>query len=152
LPSITPAYLYTFIALLAVSTILVFSFMAYADTLRAVSETKQLKNLMDYVGAKATELLTLTITRNTTAETYLQMPTTIGTQQYWLQLHNDSSQAWVDGGFGNTPVTETELHVYLPREASATGFYVGGYGAAHLKCNASAAFPQIQLTSSSGGT
>lgn len=151
MPSITPSYLYTFIALIAVSSLLVFSFMAYADTIRVFSETEQLKNLMDYVAAKTTELLTLTITTNATAEVFLEMPAAIGNKQYRLQLRNDSAKAWLEGVFGNIPVEGTEMRVYLPKEASATGYYIGGYGAAHLKCYFSAEFPQIELASSAEG-
>jgi hypothetical protein len=124
--------------------------MAYADALRVSSEVNQLKNLMSYVATKNTELLTLASTTNATTEAYLQMPTAIGNKQYWLQLCNDSRKTWLEGGFGNTPVEETELRVYLPQEASATGYYIGGYGAAYLKCCVSAGVLQIQLTSSSG--
>jgi len=151
LPSITSSYLYTFVALIAVSSLLVFSFMAYADALRVSSEVKQLKNLMNYVATKGTELLTLTLTTNATAEAFLQMPASVGNKQYWLQLRNDSSRAWLEGGFGNLPMEETELRVYLPKEASATGCYIGGYGAASLKCFLDAGVPQILLASSGEG-
>jgi hypothetical protein len=151
LPSITASYLYTFVALVVVSSLLVFSFMAYADTLRVFSETKKLENLMNYVAAKSTELLTLTLTTNATTETFLQMPATIGNKQYWLRLSNDSEKAWLEGGLGNTPVEETELHVYLPKEAAATGHYIGGYGVACLRCYLSSGSPQIQLMSSTEG-
>jgi len=151
LPSITPSYLYTLIALIAVSSLLVFSFMAYADALRFSSEVKQLKNLMDYVATKSTELLTLTLTTNATAEAFLPMPAAVGNKPYWLQLHNDSAKAWLEGGFGNMPTEGTEMRIYLPKEASATGYYIGGYGAVRLKCYTEAGLPQIQLTSSSEG-
>jgi len=151
LPSITSSYLYTFVALIAVSSLLVFSFMAYADALRVSSEVKQLKNLMNYVATKGTELLTLTLATNATAEAFLQMPASVGNKQYWLQLRNDSSRAWLEGGFGNLPMEETELRVYLPKEASAMGCYIGGYGAACLKCFLDADVPQIQLASSGEG-
>jgi hypothetical protein len=149
LPSITPSYLYTFVALLAVSSLLVFSFMAYADAFRVSSEVNRLKNLMDQVAAKGTELLTLTSATNATAEACLQMPTAIGNKQYWLQLRNDTTRAWLEGGFGDTPVAGTELRVYLPREASATGCYVAGYGAVRLRCYLDAGVPQVHLESSS---
>jgi mono/diheme cytochrome c family protein len=123
--------------------------MAYADALRVSSEVKQLRNLMDYVAAKTTDLLALASTTTATTEADLQMPSAIGNKQYWLQLRNDSKEAWLEGGLGNTPVEETELRIYLPKEASATGHYVGGYGAACLKCHVSAGVLQIQLTSSS---
>jgi len=151
LPSITPGYLYTFIALIAVSSLLVFSFMTYADALRVSFEVRQLKNLMDHVAAKATELLTLALATNTSTETFLQMPVAIGNRQYWLQFRNDSSKAWLEGGFGNIFIEGTELRVYLPIGASATGHYMGGYGATRLECYLDAGVPQIQLTSSSEG-
>mgnify|MGYP001048611104 FL=1 len=149
MPSITPSYLYTLIALIAVSSLLVFSFMAYADAIRVSSEVKQLKNLMSYVATKSTELLTLTLTTNSTSEAFLQMPEAVGNKHYWLQLRNDSVKAWLEGGFGNMPTEGTELCIYLPKEASAQGYYIGGYGAAYLKCYLDAGVPQIQLTSSS---
>jgi hypothetical protein len=148
LPSITPSYLYTFAALIAVGTLLVFSFMTYADVLRVSSEVNHLKNLMAYVAAKSTDLLTLASTTNSTAETHLQMPSVIGNKQYWLQLRNDSNEALLEGGLGNTPLQQTELRIYLPK-ASATGYYIGGYGAACIKCYVSAGVSHIQLTSSS---
>jgi len=151
LPSITLSYLYTFIALVAVSSLLVFSFMAYADALRVFSETRQLKNLMDRMAAKSTELLTLTLATNATAEAFIQMPAAIGNKQYWIQFRNNSAEAWLEGGLGNMLVEATELRVYLPREASATGYYVGGYGAACLKCYAGVGVPQIHLISSAEG-
>jgi len=121
--------------------------MAYAETLRVSSEAKQLKNLMDYIAAKSTELVTLSLTTNATVKFYLQMPNTIGNKQYWLRLSNDSANAWVEGGFGNVPIQKTELRVYLPKEAFATGCYIGGYGVACLECyfNANICAPQIQL-------
>ena len=151
MPSITPAYLYTFLALIAVSSLLVFSFIAYTDTIRAASEAKQLRNLMDIVSAKATELTTLTLTTNASAEAYLQMPTSIGSKQYWLQLRNDSSAVWLEGGLGNTQVEGGGLRIYLPKEAVATGQYSSGYGAAHLKCSMNGTVPYVMLTSFSEG-
>jgi hypothetical protein len=135
---------------MAVSSLLLFSFMAYTDALRLQPEVMQLKNLMDHVAAKGTELLTLTLTTNATVEAFLQMPASIGNKQYWLRLRNDSAKAWLEGGLGDTPTDETELRVYLPKEASATGYYVGGYGAAYLRCRLNAGVPQLQLTSFSG--
>jgi len=151
LPTITPSYLYTFIALMAVSSLLIFSFMAYAEALRVSSETRQLKNLMDHVAAKSTELLTLTLAANATSEAFLQMPVSIGNKQYWLRLFNNSEKAWLEGGLGNIPIEGAELRVYLPKEASATGYYIGGYGAVHLKCYSNASVPQIVFINSGDG-
>ncbi len=143
MPSITPSYLYTFVALMAVSSLLILSFMTYAEALRVSSETRQLKNFMDHVAAKSTELLTLTLATNATSEAFLPMPVSIGNKQYWLRLCNNSDKTWLEGSLGNVPMEGTELRVYLPKEASATGYYIGGYGAVHLKCYSNASVPQI---------
>jgi hypothetical protein len=103
---------------------------------------------MDQIAAKSTELATLALTTNVSGEIYLQMPVAIGNKQYWIQLRNNSASAWVEGGFGSVPVNGTELLVYLPKEASASGYYVGGYGAACLACDVDVGVPQIQLKSS----
>ena len=148
MPSITVSYLYTFVALIAVSSLLVFSFMNYTETLRFSSEAKQLKNLMDTIAAKSTELLTLTMVTNATVEAYLQMPTTIGNKQYWIQLGNDSASAYVEGGFGNTPTKGADLRIQLPKQTAAKGYYIAGYGAVCLTCHPNAGVSQIQLNSS----
>jgi hypothetical protein len=106
---------------------------------------------MDYVATESTKLLTLTLTTNATATVFLQMSTTIGERQYWLELHNDSAKAWLEGGFGNSPVKGMDLRVYLPNGVLATGYYLSGYGAAQLKCQFEADVLCIQLASSSLG-
>lgn len=151
MPSITPSYLYTFVALMAVSSLLILSFMAYAEALRVSSETRQLKNLIDHVVAKSTELLTLTLATNATSEAFLPMPASIGNKQYWLRLCNNSEKTWLEGGLGNAPIEGTELRVCLPKEASATGYYIGGYGPVHLKCYSNASVPQILFTNLGDG-
>lgn len=151
MPSITPSHLYTFVALIAVTSLLTFSFMAYAEGLRVSSEMRQLKNLMDYVSAKCTELLTLASATNATSEAFLPMPVSIGNKQYWLKLHNDSEKTWLEGGLGSTPVEGTELRVYLPKEASATGYYIGGYGTARLRCYSNVSVPHVMFTNSGSG-
>jgi len=147
LPSIIPSYLYTFIALIAVCSLLTLSSITYTNMLRAFSEKRKLKNLMDLLAAKSTELLTLAQTVNATAETFLQMPTTIGDKQYWLQLGNDSVKAWIEGGFGNNPQGESELRVYLPRGFVACGYYVAGYGVARLTCYVDSDLVHVSLSS-----
>ena len=151
MPSITLGYLYTFVALMAVSSLLILSFMAYAEALRVSSETRQLKNLMDHVATESTELLTLTLATNATSEAFLPMPTSIGNKQYWLRLCNNSDKTWLEGGLGNVPMEGTELRVYLPKEASATGYCIGGYGAVHLRCYSNASVPQILFINSGDG-
>lgn len=149
MPSLTASHMYTFIALVAVSSLLVFAFVDYADALRISSELKQLKNLMNLVAAKSTELMVLTLTTNASTAAFIQMPTIIGNTAYWIQLRNDSTGAWVEAGLGDVPTGAAELRAYLPEEASASGYYVSGHGAARLSCQSDSVNPQIKLTSSS---
>jgi hypothetical protein len=147
MPLITPSYLYTFVALLAVSSLLVFSFIAYTDAVRFSSETRQLKSLMNRIAAKTTEMLTLTPTINVTLEVFIEMPPSIGKQQYWIRLQNDSAKAWLEGGLGEIPIEKTDLCVYLLKEVFVTGYYTAGHGAARLTCHVIDNVPNIQLTS-----
>jgi hypothetical protein len=125
--------------------------MAYANTLQFATEARRLKNLMDQVAAKCTELATLTMVTNATAEGFIQMPSAIGNKQYWLRLRNNSANAWIEGGFGSTALDGTDLRVYLPQETSAAGFFLGGHGAAHIECNAVAGALHITLGSKTRG-
>ncbi|MGB9671794.1 MAG: hypothetical protein ACPL1Z_06295 [Candidatus Bathyarchaeales archaeon] len=149
MPTITSSYLYTFFAVIAVTNILLVSFIGYANAIRFSSETRKLKNLMDYVAAKTTELATLATATNASAEAFLQAPTAIGDKLYWLRLRNDSVKAWLEGGLGNTPTEAMELRVYLPSKALASGHYFSGYGAIRIACSVNADVIQIQLSSSS---
>lgn len=146
MPLITPSYLYTFVALLAVSSLLVFSFMAYSGNIRFSAEARQLRNLTSIVAIKSTELLTLTSTTNASAEAYVEMPASIGSQQYWIKLQNNSGKAWLESGFGSVPTEESDLRVYLPNEVFATGHYAAGHGPAKLVCHTFDNVPYIQLT------
>jgi hypothetical protein len=119
---------------MAVGSLLVLSFMSYTNALRGSSEVNELKNLTDHVAAKATELLALNLPQNSTVEDVIQTPTSIGNRQYWIRLRNDSVKAWVEGGFGDTPTEESDLRVFIPAGASASGHYAGGYGSAVLRC------------------
>jgi hypothetical protein len=146
LVSITPSYVYTFAALTAVSTIILYSFTTYTTNLRILPEIKQLRNLLNYVVAKGNELITLAITNNSTTQVYLRMPTSIGDRKYWVRFRNDSSNAWIEGGLGEIPdETKANLSVYLPQKTSVSGSYVGGYGPAVLECYLNGVVPQLNL-------
>lgn len=149
MPAIATSYLYTFFAVMVVSSILVASFMNYSGAIRFSAETRNLKNFMDYVAAETTELLSLAAASNATAEAFIQAPAAIGNTQYWLRLRNDSLKVWLEGGLGNLPTEDAELRVYLPGKASVSGFYISGYGAVHLVCFVNSSVPHLQISSSS---
>jgi hypothetical protein len=151
LASIPTSYLYTFVAILAVSTLLTSSFVTYTNAVRFSSERKQLGDLMNQVSAKGTELITTVLTSNATIEAYIQMPEMIGNKHYWLQLGNDSVSAWLQGGFGDRPVDEPDSRVYLPKGVLARGYFTGGNGAVHLSCNFTSGVQQLLLSGSDAG-
>ncbi|MBC7129683.1 hypothetical protein H5T51_00495 [Candidatus Bathyarchaeota archaeon] len=151
MPAMTPSYMYTFFALLVISSILTVTFMDYAGVIRFSSEMRGLKNLTYRVAAKATELIALTEAENSTAETIIQTPASIGGKQYWLRFRNDSSRAWVEGGLGNVPVENSQIKIYLPAGIKASGFHVSGYGVIRLECRVNCGNTEITL-SSLGGT
>jgi hypothetical protein len=146
MPSIIPSYIQMFIAMIAVGTLLIFSFNSYAATLRFVPETEQLDNVLNYVAAKATELMTSTQT-GTVAQLYLNLPTGIGNQQYWILLQNDTVQFWLMAGFGTDWNTTSSYKVFLPGNLIASGHHLSIYGPAVLESWMNGSVRRLFLTS-----
>jgi len=145
MPSIAISHLYNFLALTTVSILLVCSFSLYASTVRSLPEIKQLKNILDHVAAKGNELLTLVTGTNSTARTIIQLPSTIGHQEYWIRVRNDTSNAWIEGALGQMEENRTTYRVFLPRKASTSGYYMAGYGAAMLECYMNDSILQLNI-------
>jgi len=150
MPSIATSHLYAFLALTTVSILLVSAFSLYASTVRSLPETKQLKNILDHVAAKGNELLTLVTATNSTLRTLIQLPSTIGHQEYWIRVRNDTSNAWIEGALGQMRENRTTYRVFLPRKASTSGYYMGGYGSAMLEGYMNGSILQLNLNSAGG--
>jgi type II secretory pathway pseudopilin PulG len=138
------------IALAVVGALLVAAINAYTTTLRTTSEIEQLKNLLNVVAAKGTELLTIAASTNSSTQVFLQLPATIGHQQYWMRAGNDSSSTWIEGALGPITHIETQNRVFLPQGASASGSLVGGYGPAVLESYMNGSTPQLNIASLGG--
>jgi hypothetical protein len=136
--------------LTTVSILLVCCFSLYAGTVRSLPEIEQLKNILDHVAAKGNELLTLVTTTNSTARTIIQLPSTIGNQEYWIRIRNDTTNAWIEGALGQISENRTTYRVFLPRKASTSGYYMGGYGSAMLECYMNGSILQLNLSSAGG--
>ncbi len=147
MPTIAPSYIYAFFALVTVSSILISSFGAYAATLRTIPEREQLENLLKLIASKGYELITLTTAANSTSQAVLQLPTTIGTKQYWIRLSNESSKTWVEGALGLIHENSITNRVYFPKTISAYGNYSSGYGPAVLECYVNGTIITLHLTS-----
>ncbi|UCC32856.1 MAG: hypothetical protein JSW53_03385 [Candidatus Bathyarchaeota archaeon] len=146
MPSIAIGNFLTFIALTAAITLLVSSFIVYSVSIRVMPEIQQLKNILDHVAAKANELASLAAVTNATTCLFIHMPPSIGNQQYWMQLRNDSLNVWLEGALGQFGTQTTTYQVFLPREISASGQYVGGYGIAVLECQRDSTALQLVLS------
>jgi hypothetical protein len=121
------------------------AFSYYTGTLRAIPEIEQLKNTLDHVVAKGNELLTLAITTNATVSIVVQLPSSIGHRQYWIQVRNDTSNAWLEGALGRIGESGTTYKVFFPGKASTSGHYISGYGPALLECYMNGSIPQLNL-------
>jgi hypothetical protein len=135
-----------FAAMTAVGTLLIFSFSSYATTLRSVPEMEQLDNLLNYIAAKATELLTQTKTNSNTKFT-LNLPSKIGDREYWIRLQNNTVQSWIEGGLSKIWNGSTSHKVFFPGSPVATGYYISGFGPAVLRCYVIGSVLQLVLTS-----
>jgi hypothetical protein len=150
MPSVVSSYIYTLVALTAVSALLIYSLNSYAYTLRASAETDQLQSILNGVAAKANEVLTLVTTTNSSLTVYLNLPTTIGNQYYWMRMRNDSSKAWVEGSLGDMFEGNTDLQVLIPCEATLSGHFISTHGQATLQGYMNGSTPQLNLASVGG--
>jgi len=149
-PSVVSSYIYTLVALAAVSALLIYSLNSYSYTLRASAEADQLQSILNGVAAKANEVLTFVTTTNSSLTIYLNLPTTIGNQYYWIRLRNDSTKAWVEGSFGEILEGDTELKVLIPCDAAMSGHFVSTRGQATLQGYMNGSTPQLNLASVGG--
>lgn len=145
MPSVVPSHIYAFFALIAVSTILISAFSAYAVNLRTIPEKEQLENLLNHIASKGYELVTLAIATNATSRTILQLPSTIGNKQYWARLRNEDSRAWVEGALGSTQEGNANSRSYLPKSVLARGKCTSNSGPAVLECYLNASTIHLHL-------
>jgi len=146
-PSVSTSFFYSFLAMMVVSTLLTCSFASYVNLLRGASEINRLGETVDKVAAEAEDALTTVTSHNATIGIVIQLPAKIGYREYWIRLANDSSRAWLEGGFGRTPTSEERVYrVYLPRNAYVSGIFEGRYGIALLNCFLNGSVPQLVLS------
>jgi len=87
---------------------------------------------------------TLPKTTNTTQ--FLNIPSSIGNQRFWIQIANDSSGAWIESGFGTTP-SSNNLQMNIPANFDASGYFISGSGRAKLQCQFENQIATLTLTS-----
>jgi hypothetical protein len=133
MPSIIPSYVYSLFAALIVGTIIVYSCSLITLNIRNEAENQQLTNINKYVATESLTLLTYTTEDKQNTTQFLNLPSQIGNQIYWIRIANDSSSTWVESGFGIT-VTQSQLRIYIPVNIVASGTFISSYGMPFLHC------------------
>jgi hypothetical protein len=146
MPSIIPSYVYALFAALIVGAIIVYSCSLVALNIKNQASTQQLKNIDEYVATQSLMTLSQTIEDNQNTTQFIEVPSQVGNQIFWIQISNDSSGAWVESGFGAT-VTSSELHTNIPFAVNASGTFISGSGRAILQCHFENQTATLKLTS-----
>jgi hypothetical protein len=147
LPSIIPSYIYTLFASIIVGALVIGACGVATLNVRNEAEKQQLSNVAEYVSAKSLELINQATKSNVTSTLHLNVPASIGNQRYWIQIANDSTETWVEVGFGTT-ARLSDIRSSIPSEASTSGTYTSGAGSAILACYSDTA--GVHLTISGG--
>ena len=133
MPSIIPGYIYSIFAALIIGAIIVYVCSVSTLNIRNQASDQQLKNIDEYVATQSLTLISHTTLSNQNSTQYLDIPTSIGNQRFWIRIANDSSEAWVESGFGTTSVLN-DRQIGIPAEVDASGVFISGSGRAKLQC------------------
>jgi hypothetical protein len=134
MPTIIPSYVYSLFAALIVGTIIVSACSSSVSGIRNEANSQQLSNIDEYVATQSLNLLTHTTESNQNSTQFLEIPSQIGNQQFWIRIANDSSGTWVQCGFGDTANSNTP-RMYIPAKATASGTFISGSGRPYLQCH-----------------
>ncbi|MCL5877856.1 MAG: hypothetical protein M1540_08610 [Candidatus Bathyarchaeota archaeon] len=144
MPTIIPGYVYSLFAALIVGVIVVCSCSVATSSIKADAEVQQLRNIGQYVAAQSLTLLSSTSDSQSTTQ-YLDIPSQVGNQPFWIRIANDSSNAWVEMGFGTNPLSSS-MQEKLPATVTASGSFVSSTGRAVLQCSVENQIATLTLT------
>lgn len=151
MPSQATSYLYTIVAMGVIALMITNAFKIQVAGLKAVSDRHELREILEAVATEATELIAFTEATNATAKVSLQTPTLIGDKEYWIRLYSDTSEAWVEGAFGEPWVGNPDFRVELPRGVVASGTFRGGFGTLMMNGSIQGGDPAVTLGRWEGG-
>ena len=146
MPSIIPGWVYSMFAALIVGAILVYACSISTINVKNQANTQQLKNIEEYVATQSLSLLSQTTENNQNTTQFLDIPSSIGNQRFWIRIANDSSGAWVESGFGTT-LSSNSLRMNIPANFDASGYFISGSGRAKLQCQFENQIATLTLTS-----
>ena len=135
MPSIIPSYIYTILGAMIVGTLVIGMVGLTSANIKQEAEKQQLSNIADCVAVKSLELSSHALVNNLSSTVNLELPSLIGGKSYYIMIANDSSNTWVDTGFG-TPRPQGSTRTKIPLIAFASGTYISGSRCALLKCKA----------------
>lgn len=101
-------------------------------SIKTQAESQQLSNITYYLAAKSMELISTAPVGNLTSTLTLELPISVGNQGYWIQLFNDSSNAYAGSGLG-LQVSSNQHQSQIPSDVDASGIYLSGFGPAFLE-------------------
>ena len=134
MPSIIPGYVYSLFAALIVGVIIVCACSVATSGVKNNADKQQLTNINEYIAAQSLTLLSHTTYDNQNTTQFLDIPTQVGNQRFWISIANDSSNAWVEIGLGAI-VTSSDIRVEMPAKVDASGSFISGSGRALLQCH-----------------
>jgi hypothetical protein len=136
---------YSIFAALIVGAIIIYACSISTLNVKNQANTQQLKNIEEYVATQSLSLLLYTTENNQNTTQFLDIPSTIGNQRFWIRIANDSSGAWVESGFGTT-LSSNSLQMNIPANFDASGYFISGSGRAKLQCQFENQIATLTLT------
>lgn len=139
-----PGYMYSLFASLIIGSILVCAVAVETTSIRSSANQQQLENIQQYVAAQALTLITQTTIEGQTTTQYLDIPSAIGNQRFYIHLASDQNSAWVTSGFSQNTTSSRASEV--PAKAEAQGTYLSGSGRPLLECHIQNQVATLTLT------
>lgn len=119
-------------ASIIVGTLVITACGLIMTNIKADAEKRQLSNIAEYVATKSMEVLSNHPGENFSLTVPLVIPPLIGNQRYWIKIQNDSSNAWIEAGFGSIFATSNKLS-YIPSDVTASGACLSDSGNPAIK-------------------
>jgi hypothetical protein len=139
-----PSYMYSLFASLIIGSILVCAVSVETMSIRSTANEQQLQNIQQYVAAQALTLITQTTLEGQSTTQYLDIPSAIGNQRFYIHLASDQDSAWVTSGF-NMNITNSRP-TEIPAKVEAQGSYLSGSGRPLLQCHIQNQIVTLTLT------
>ena len=131
--TIIPGYMYSIFAALIVGTIIVTTCSFAMVNVRNESANQELGNIDEYVAAQSLTLINQVAQSGQNVTEFLNLPSQVGNQEYWVRLANDSTSGWVESGFGTAAIQSLQ-QLNIPADFSASGTFLSGWGRPFLQC------------------